>query len=295
MRIECHQWCMDAPIDLNQVRAFAAVHQAGSFSTAAKRMGVPRSTLSRAVSALEEGTRVRLFQRTTRTVTTTAAGLALFERIAPSLASIERSLADLPDALEAPTGVLRLTTTVDLGTTLVAPVVAQFEARHPDVRVEVQLGGAVVDLVKERFDLALRFAPGKLASSTLVARRLGEVRFQYFASPGYLARRGTPRSEAELAAHDLIALPGSKRPARTTCDDKMFARELARAGGGIALLPSYLAAEDLTAGRLVRVLPGHSAVSGAVYLVQPSQKQVPRRVALFREVLLERLRQHPLA
>lgn len=285
---------MNAPIDLNQVRAFAAVHQAGSFSTAAKQLGVPRSTLSRAVSALEEETGVRLFQRTTRTVTTTAAGLALFERVAASLASIERSLADLPEALEAPTGTLRLTTTVDLGVTLVAPVVAQFEARHPDVRVEVQLGGAMVDLVKERFDLALRVASGKLASSSLVARRLGEVRFQYYASPGYLARRGTPRTEEELTGHDRISLRGEKRPGRTTCDDKLFARELARAGGGIALLPSYLASDDLEAGRLVRVLPGRSMASGAVFLVQPSQKQVPRRVSLFREMLLERLRQHPL-
>lgn len=295
MRPQWHQWCVNAPIDLNQVRAFAAIHQAGSFSTAAKRMGVPRSTLSRAVSALEEETGVRLFQRTTRTVTTTAAGLALYERVAPSLASIERSLAELPEALEGPSGTLRLTATVDLGMTLVAPVVAQFEALHPEVRVEVQLGSAVVDLVKDRFDLAIRVAAGKLTSSSLVAKRLGEVRFQHYASPAYLARRGTPRSEAELASHDAIALPGMKGPARTSCDDKLFARELARAGGGIALLPSYLVGDDLEAGRLVRVLPSHTVGGGAVYLVQPSQKGVPRRVALFREVLLERLRRHPLA
>lgn len=286
---------MQAPIDLNRVRAFAEVHQAGSFSIAAKRLGVPRSTVSRAISALEEDTGVRLFHRTTRTVTTTAAGLALFERVAPSLASLDRSLSDLPDALETPTGTLRITTTIDLGATLVASVVARFMARHQGVRVDVHLGGAVVDLVKDRFDLAVRFAASKLQSSSLVARRLGGVRFQLYASPAYLARRGTPKSEDDLAEHDLVGLPGTRSPARTTCDDKIFAREVVRGGGGIALLPTYLANEDLAAGRIVRVLPTRTVTSGAIFLVQPSQKLVPRRVTLFREVLLEQLRQQPLS
>ena len=286
---------MLAPIDLNRVRAFVEVHQAGSFSIAAKRLGVPRSTVSRAVSALEDDTGVRLFQRTTRAVTTTPAGLALFERVAPSLASLERAFADLPDALEAPTGTLRITTTVDLGASLVAAAIARFTARHQDVRVDVHLGGTVVDLVRDRFDLAVRFATGKLASSSLVARRLGAVRFQHYASPGYLARRGTPKSEAELTGHNLVALPGTGDDATITCDDKIFARAVIRAGGGIGLLPTYLADEDVATGRLVRVLPSHTVKSGAVFLVQPSQKLVPRRVSLFRDVLLELLRQRPLA
>jgi len=286
---------MSAPIDLNRVRAFAEVHQAGSFSIAAKRLGVPRSTVSRAVSALEEDAGVRLFHRTTRTVTTTPAGAALFERIAPSLASLERSLAELPDALEEPSGTLRITTTVELGTTLVAAAVARFTARHDGVRVDVHLGGAVVDLVKDRFDLAIRSAAKTLQSSSLVARRIGTVRFQLYATPAYLARRGTPTRQDDLAGHDLVGLPGTLRPARTTCDDKLFARELVRAGAGIALLPTYLAAEDVVAARLVRVLPSHTVTSGGVFLVQPSQKLVPRRVSLFREVLLEHVRQHPLS
>lgn len=282
-------------MDLNRLRAFAEVHRASSFSVAAKRLGIPRSTVSRSITALEEDAGVRLFQRTTRSVSTTPAGLALFERIGPSLASIERSMADLPESLAGPSGLLRVTTTVDLGTALVAPVVARFSARHPDVRVDVRLGGAVVDLVKDRIDVAVRFAAGKLPSSSLVARRLGSVGFQLYASPSYVARRGLPRTEADLASFDVVGLPGTRPAGRTTCDDKLFARELLRSGGGIGYLPTYLADRDVAEGLLVRVLPSHVIASGAVYLVQPTQKLVPQRTQLFCDALVEHVRQHPLA
>jgi DNA-binding transcriptional LysR family regulator len=285
---------VNAPIDLNRIRACAEVHRTGSFSVAARHLGVPRSTISRAVAALEEDTGVRLFHRTTRAVSTTPAGLALFERVGPLLASLDRSLADLSDAFEEPSGTLRITTTVDLGATLLAEAVARYTARHPAVQIEVNLSGAVVDLVRERFDLAVRFAMGKLESSTLVARRLGTVRFEFYASPAYMARKGAPKNESDLASHDLVGLRRGQRPARTICDDKLFAREVARAGGGIAMLPAYLAAEDVADGRLVRILPNLAQTVGAVFLVLPSQKLVPRRVSLFRDLLLEQIRRRPL-
>ena len=306
MNDTCHLWCVHAPIDLNLVRAFVGVHETHSFSAAAERLGVPRSTVSRAVSALEETTGLLLFHRTTRQVTTTAAGLALFDRVAASLSRLETSLSDLPESVETPSGTLRLTTTPDLGTTVVAEAVARFTARYPDTQVEVHLTGKLVDLVRERFDLALRFARGPLKSSSLVARKVGHVSFQLFAAPSYLARSGTPRSLADLADHDGVSLPGaialasggSKHApprARTTCDDKFFAREVLRAGGGIGLLPSYLADGDVAAGSLVRVLPRWEQKEGAVYLVQPSRKLVPRRVTAFRDLLLEIFRQRPLS
>ncbi len=290
---------MAAPVDLNLIRAFTGVHEAGSFSAAAERLGVPRSTVSRAVSALEASTGLLLFHRTTRKVTTTAAGLALFDRVAPALSRIEASLADLPDAAASPSGTLRLTTTVDLGTTVLAEAVARFTARYPETRVEVHLGPAVVDLVQGNFDLALRFAAGRLRDSSLVARKIGAVAFHLFAAPAYLGRRGTPRTLADLKSHETIALGGAKdlptAGARTVCDDKFFAREVVRAGGGIGLLPSYLADADLAAGTLVRVLPRWELRRGAVFLVQPGRKHVPLRVSAFAELLSELFRQRPLA
>lgn len=289
---------MDAPIDLNRLRAFALVHETSSFSAAADRLGVPRSTVSRAVSALEQASGVLLFHRTTRRVAATAAGLALYERVTPALASLHQTLVDLPEGVAGPSGALRVTTTPDLGTALLAHAVARYTARYPDVRVEISLSGAVVDLVKERFDLALRFARKPLRGAALIATRLGPVRFHLYAAPSYLARRGVPRSEAELLAHDVVALPrggapGGAKP-RVVCDDKLFAREVLREGGGIGALPPYLANGDVAAGTLVRVLPRFQVETGAVYLVQPGRKLVPQRVAAFRALLLELLRQRPL-
>ncbi len=290
---------MAAPIDLKLLRAFVCVHEAGSFSVAAQRLGVPRSTVSRAVAALETATGVLLFHRTTRSVTTTAAGAALHERVAPSLAVLDASVADLPEAVEVPSGTLRLTTSVDLGATLLAEAVARFVARYPHTRVEVHLGRAVVDLARDGFDLALRFAPGPLRDSSMVARKIGPVVFQLFAAPTYLGRRGAPRSLADLPDHDCVAITGTKATPRLdpriSCDDKLFVRELLRAGAGIGLLPSYLADADLAAGTLQRVLPRWEQRHGTVYLVQPGRKHVPRRVTAFRELLLEMFRQRPLS
>lgn len=143
-------------IDLNLIRAFVAVHEAGSFSGAAARLGVPRSTVSRAVASLEGSLGVRLFHRTTRKVSTSTAGLELYERSAAPLGALEASLADLPEREEVPSGTLRVTTIADLGAAVVAEAVARFTARYPSVQVAVYLGSEMVDLVRGGFDLAMR-------------------------------------------------------------------------------------------------------------------------------------------
>jgi DNA-binding transcriptional LysR family regulator len=303
-----HEWCEMAPIDLNLVRAVVAVHESGSFSAAAARLGVPRSTVSRAVSALEDALGVRLFQRTTRQVATTAAGVALVDRVRPCLADLERALTDVPEADEAPSGTLRITTTADLGATFLADVVARFVARYPQVEVDVHIHAALVDLVAGGFDLALRVANGPQRDSSLVVRKVGVAQFQLFASASYLARRGVPRLASELRAHDCVNFRGapwpgneraSKRRAtvapRVQTDDMFFVRALIRAGAGIGGLPTFLAVEDLAAGTLVRVLPRWSYESGAVYLAHPARKHVPRRVTAFQQLATEALRQSPLA
>jgi DNA-binding transcriptional LysR family regulator len=289
-------------IDLNLVRAFVAVHDAGSFSAAAARLGVPRSTVSRAVAALESSLGVRLFHRTTRKVATSTAGRALYDRSAPVLLALEASLADLPEREELPSGTLRVTTTADLGAAVLAEAAARFTARYPAVQVEVHLSGVPVDLVRGGFDLALRVWRGRLRDSTLVAQRAGSIALRLYAAPGYLARRGSPRTAAELSAHDWVGYrgksgavvgPGKRaqpRP-RITCDDMFFVREALKAGAGIGLLPSFLGDVEVAGGMLVRVVPSWATRSGAVYLVQPSRKHQPRKVTAFRELVSELLRQ----
>lgn len=299
-------WCGMATIDLNLARAFVAVHDRGSFSSAAEALNVPRSTISRAIAALEAELGVRLFHRTTRKVAVTTAGAGLYGRVAPSLAGLEAALTDLPEREEEPSGLLRVTTTVDLGTTVLAEAVTRFTTRYPHTEVELHLGNRFVDLTKEGFDLALRVAAVGLADSTLVARRMGGLTLQLYASPSYLARRGTPRARADLAEHDWVGfrnasllfgkrkLPTAARP-RITCDDAFCMRELLRQGAGIAALPTFVADRDVASGALVRVMPKVRVELGGVYLVHPGKKHVPRKVTAFRDLLVEMLRQRPLS
>src|SRR5215208_1878912 len=183
-------------MDLNLLTLFEAVARTSSFSAAAKELGIPKSSASRGVARLEEELDVQLLFRTTRHVSLSAAGTAFYDRITPLLQSVKTALGELPEREEAPSGTLRITAPVDLGELFLAEVVTRYTARHPAVSVDVHLTGRVVDLVAEGFDVALRVA-AKLEDSSLVVRRAAPVLFHLFASPLYLARRGTPRTEAE--------------------------------------------------------------------------------------------------
>lgn len=300
---------MAAPIDLNLLRAFAAVHASGSFSAAASTLGVPRSSISRAVAALEEELRLSLFQRTTRKVTTTPVGLSLFERVAPQLESLDGALVDLPEQADAPSGTLRITTTPDLGSIVLTEAVARYLRRYPAVQVELDLSARVVDLVSEGFDLALRVVKTRAKSSSLVARKVGDVFFQLYASPAYLARRAGPRSPAE--ANDYEWVTYDSRPltlsnargvksvvvpaSRVRSNDMFFQREALRAGCGLGALPSFLADDDVANGSLARVLPDWLLFNGNVVLVHPPHRHLPRKVSAFQQLLLEQLRQRPIS
>lgn len=295
-----------ATIDLNLVRTCVLVHETGGFTPAAQKLGVPRSTVSRAVASLEEALDVALFQRTTRTVKTTAAGSALFDRVKPALAALEASLSDVPSRADAPSGTLRITTTADLATHLLAPVVARFALRYPEVNVELSAAIEVVDLVREGFDLALRITRRPLRDSGLIASKLGELQLGLYASPAYLARRGVPKTRDELRVHDWVGLRALtpvfaasraqralKVRQRVICNEMFAVRALLRSSAGIGTLPPFLVDEDLAAGRLVRVLPNWREQTGYVYLVTPGRKHTPSRVTVFREMLIETLKARP--
>ena len=291
-------------MDLDLLATFDAVARTASFTAAARALGAPKSSVSRGVARLEADLGVQLLFRTTRKVSLTAAGLALHERVAPLLRQLSAAVGSLPEREEEPSGELRVTAPVDLGVLFLAEVVARYTARHPGVSVSLHLTGRVVDLVGEGFDVALRVAP-RLADSTLVVRRVAPVVVQLFASPLYLARRGTPRTEADLAQHDWVAFRsgpqrlriatpreaiGGEPRARIVADDLLFVRDAVRAGAGVGLLPTFVAEPDVLAGTLVRVVPRHERTAGWLHLVTPAARQVPRKVAAFRELVVELLR-----
>ncbi|WNG38824.1 LysR family transcriptional regulator [Archangium violaceum] len=291
-------------MDLNLLGLFVAVAETGSFSEAARKLGLPKSSVSRGVASLEASVGAQLLHRTTRHVSLSTAGAALYERAAPLLASLREAVGTLPEREEAPSGKLRITAPNDMGATFLPEVIARFTARYPSVSVDCRLTNLNVDLVAEGFDLALRASGAKLADSSLMVRRLGAIDVQLFASPTYLARRGTPRTPEDLAHHDFVAFRGlkylselglSEKNARVLADDMLFMRETVKAGVGIASLPTFLAQADVTSGQLVRVLPRYTQRSTTFVLLYPRTQHVPRKVSAFRDFLLDFLGGRPLS
>jgi DNA-binding transcriptional LysR family regulator len=210
----------------------------------------------------------------------------------------------LPEQEEAPSGELRLTAPHDMGATFLPEVIARFTLRYPSVRVDCRLTNRNVDLVAEGFDLALRASRKSLADSSLRVRKLGPLEVQLFASPTYLARRGTPRALEDLASHDLVAFRGleylkelglAEKNARVLADDMLFLREAVKAGAGIAILPMFLAQAEVTSGQLVRVLPRFAHASTSLVMLYPRTQHVPRKVSAFRDFLLEFIKGRPLS
>ncbi len=296
-------------IDLNLLPVFTAVADTSSFSAAAERLGIPKSTVSRGVASLESAMGVRLFHRTTRRVSLSTAGAAIRDRIASSLAALQESLGHLPEQEREPSGRLRVTAAVDFGATVLAEIVARFATRYPGVEVEMRLSNAVVDLVAEGFDVALRISTRALKDSPLVARNVGTIVLQPYASPNYLARRGAPREPSDLADHEWIQFRGAgplrlRGPDRTVtieprgrivCDDMFFVREVLRHGAGIGMLPAFLAEGDVAAGRLSPVLQRWSVPTGQLWLICHGARPLPRKVTAFRDFVTESLKVRPIS
>ncbi len=284
---------------LDEIEAFVNVVDAGSFTLAAKKLGVPKSTLSRAISRLEDATRVRLLSRSTRTLALTEPGQRFYDQVGPHVGGLKDAMTLLGDAEEEPQGVLRVTMPVDVGEGLLGEIIARFLCRYPKMEIEVDVSARTVNLMEEGFDVAIR-ASTKLKDSSLIARKLVNTALHLYAAPTYLARRGTPKTVADLAGHDavlpshsgfqsLIARPAVRFPAhaRLHAADFAFVKQAITAGAGIGPLPSFLPREDVTSGKLVRVLPDWSRPAGTLYVVYPGQKHVPKKVIAFRDFVVE--------
>ncbi|HEY8514587.1 MAG TPA: LysR family transcriptional regulator [Candidatus Binatia bacterium] len=292
---------------IESMRTFAAVAQAGSFSAAARRLGISKALASKQVGMLERRLGACLFQRTTRAVTLTDAGRDALARCLDILAAVDDLENEAASAHGEVCGTLRVAGPPLLGEEVLAPAVASFVRRHPSVRVELALEERFVDVVGEGFDLAIRV--GDLTDSGLVARRIGTQRFVLCAARAYLARKGTPRRPEELAQHDCIvdlALSptarwhvGGKRGAqvvavrpRVRVSSARAVATLVRAGVGVGLVATSLVRDDLASGRVVQLLGEDAVYERDVWAIHPHphRSQVPARVRAFLEHLSEALR-----
>ncbi len=282
---------------LAALQAFTAVVEAGSFVRAAERLGTSTSTLSRQIAELERHLGARLLNRTTRKLSLTEGGQALYERAVQVLADLAEAESLASSSAATPRGTLRLTCSHAMGVQRVAPAIASFVARYPEVRFDVSVSDRIVDLVEEGVDLAIRI--GQVGSDQLVARRLGTMRLLACASPAYLKARGTPRVPADLAAHAAITYAYSPNPRIWRLLDRAGRAHEVRVGGplhsnsgdlavaaaiaglGIVFEPDFIVAPALAAGLLVRVLPDYESAPGDIWAVYPSRRHLSAKVRLF--------------
>jgi DNA-binding transcriptional LysR family regulator len=291
-------------MDLNRIAVFARVVDAGSFTAAAAALGVRKSSVSRAVAALEAELGVRLLHRTTRKLALTDAGRAYHERTRDALAELEEAREAAASLGAEPRGLVRITAPPGLGPGL-APVVAAFARAHPAVRVEVSLTSRFVDLVKEGFDLAVRAGP--LGDSSLLARKLADTEVALYAAPAYLAAAGRPRRLADLARHECVLYRAPSGTAtwrlfgpqgeeevvevkgRVEADDYDFVCAAVQVGLGIGFVPVQVFAAAHEAGAVERVLPRYALRSTPVHVVWPSRRHEPAAAAKLREALVAAL------
>jgi DNA-binding transcriptional LysR family regulator len=284
------------------MQVFVESVRRGSFSAAARQLGLSPSAISKLLSRLEARLGVRLINRTTRRLSLTEGGERYFARCQEILADIEDAEDALTGFVRAPTGTLRISSTPGFAKHQLLPLMVAFQARYPQLALEFQLTGQAVDLVAQGVDVAIRL--GELRDTSLVGRRLGQSRRVVCASPGYLADRGHPLRPSDLLQHDCLRLSTSDAfnqwqfsgpegieridvRGRFLTDNVDALHAYARMGGGIARLSVFMIADDIAAGRLVPLLTGYGIEAQLIHAVYPHRKHLPAKVRVLLDYLVD--------
>ncbi|AXI03940.1 LysR family transcriptional regulator [Aquirhabdus parva] len=286
----------ESEIDLNGIRVLLAVVQAGGFSAAARRLGVPTNRLSRQVQRLEETLGVRLLQRTTRKLSLTTVGRTLLDRAEPAMQELESWWLQTEAQAEEPRGHLRVTAPIDFMSTRTSQLLARFLETYPMITLEVVLSDDQIDLFSTGIDVAFRAGP--IHDENVVARRLISSHLHVVASPSFVETYGLPEHVDALTNYPCLALRSKEGwavwpltgpegqtlihvHARLTVNGMGALVEGARAGIGMALVPDHLISDDLAAGRLINLIPTYYHDGGGIYMVYSSHKHPPAALRLF--------------
>jgi DNA-binding transcriptional LysR family regulator len=292
-------------VALRSIEVFCAAVEAGSFTAAAHQLGLTPAAVSRSIAQHELSLGVRLFRRTTRRVSLTDEGQAYFEPCRQALSLIEEAERKLTQRQTKPRGRVRISVPTTYGHYRALPVIARFGEAHPAVEVEVNVSNRNVDFVTEGYDLVIR--AGELGDSSLLARKLEDASLGVFASPGYLAAHGTPKTPDDLSSHRMIGFvrPSTGRvldvlfkqkgvpfelavkPAVRCSDDFLGCVTLARAGAGITQAFHFLAADAIARGELREVLEPYAGRSRPFTLLQPSGRAPTLAARLLGDALIE--------
>jgi len=298
---------------LTGMRLFAEVVEAGSFSEAGRRLGLAASSVSRQVNGLEDALSARLLNRSTRSLSLTHAGEIYYERVRRILSEVHETNAAVAQLEATPSGLLRLNAPVVFGRRHIAPHIAEFCARYPDVSIDLTLTDHFVDVIESGADVVVRV--GDLTDSSLIARRLAPNRRVLVAAPKYLETNGEPETPEDLARHRCLVYKLNvslaewhirdeagevyrvKVSGPLTANNAEALHAAALDGLGIALLPTWTVGGDVRAGRLRRLLPGFEAdlvsQETAIHAIYPHARHLSAKVRAFVDFLVEKYRPKP--
>jgi DNA-binding transcriptional LysR family regulator len=287
----------------SQMILFANVVDHGSFSATARSLGLTPSSVSRQIGHLESRLGVRLLQRSTRKVSLTEEGHSLYERCAEIAHEVEETEALARSLSGRPQGTLRIATTVAFGKAQLLPVLSPFLERYPELHVALDLTDRRVDLTEARHDIAIRFSE-QIEDATMMARKLATNDRVVCAAPAYIEAHGAPNTPAELAEHNCLRVStvdgwndwhfgGGTNEVSFRAEGNFEANSsdgvyhAALAGIGIARLSTYLVGPDLRSGRLVRLMPDHSAEKADIFAVYPSRHNLSPKIRAFIDHLVQ--------
>lgn len=296
-------------MELSTLQMFVAVVRQGSFAAVARDRHIDPSSVSRAIAHLEKELGIRLFQRTTRQLSLTESGAVYYEQVESIVEQMEQAIAAATEVSGQPKGTLRVTASVSFGLTCIVPLLPAFEQAYPALKLDLVLSDAVLDLVGDRLDLAIRL--GILTDSSLIAHRLMKTQYFVCASPQYITQRGKPKVPQEIAQHNCLRFPfpGFRSHWRFKDDQgnvesvevqgqmvissAVGLRDCAIAHMGISLLPNWLISEALESGDLIDLFPSHTVTATqfetAAWFVYPSKQYLPLKVKVFTEFLQRHL------
>lgn len=298
-----------APGNINDIVAFVAAAEAGSFVGAARARSMTRSGIAKSVARLEDRLGVRLFHRTTRSLGLTDDGRLFLDRCTQILADLEEAESSMSDGGGEPQGLLRLTAPMTFGRVVILPLLSAFLASWPRLKADVSFTDRVSDIVEDGIDLAIRIGETR-ENSSLITRTLTQQQDLVVASPAYLSRHQAPLHPGDLTGQDCLnyVSAGRKRPWRFTIDGRIVAvtpharlsldsgealRDAAVSGAGLAFLPDYVVERDLAEGRLIALLTEYAAPTVPISLIYPSRRHLAPKVRRFIDQLVQNAAVHP--
>jgi len=294
-------------MDLNELALFIDVVDQKGFTAAAKRLGLPKSNVSRRISHLEDELGVKLLERTSRSVAMTEVGELIYQRCKSNVRELQETEQFIPDLQNKPLGRLRIEVPSDFGSYFMGDVLGEFAAKYPEIQIQCETVTAEGNLIEDKIDLAIRISLGGLPDSSFIARKLAQPTRGIYTSPEYLARKGRPSCVEDLERFDLVehAVPnawrfgGDEQPVEypfkgNICtNNPTIARDITARGVGVAVLPDILCAEAVEQGKLVKLELDEIPVPGEIYAVYASRRHMPVKLRLFLDFINTRVQDDP--